>query len=733
MAKIISFEQAQGTTADGGLPKVPVFADRSTTQTTPEVPDDGQDFLTTFNDIATAYGTQITSGKRKPINYGAGAASAHVTGRAADFRTHGLSREQGDALIQDLKSRGFWVNDERDNWNTKNPKTGKQRGTGPHIHAEWRGDSLSSPLSGVEEPAMGAVDTSTGTKVISFEDAQGPVAAPARLPEPTTPDEPLKTSILDDAIDFVRGGTLWAAKSAIEAPEIAAKKFQEGWEFVRQRMQDKPDEFLGQKVEMRERTPDEIDRYLKDNPTAAPRGIHFSRESELNALREQLRFVPVVNEKGKPVPAAKEPGKGFWANVENPLKLLTEDSLPANIVETLANVPAEQGRKFIQARQVMQQEKILANPTKYSLAEVEQARQAVKERTDSQDLNIGRAWNDLRTAAKEDPGRFGATFANALIADPQMLLMPEGLGVRAVSTLKKVQQGSAAVAKAVQLGERVVDAASSNAALNLAIEGTAAASEGRELTAGEAKQSAILGAGIGGTLASLSAVFSKSASAIDNIRAGKVTADTLEQALRDVAADDVLTEQIVNDPTSLDSAVRERIEDQLGIRNLTDAEKKKWHSQRQRELKKVFEENSLEADYLGFKAEERITRRTQLAEEAVARRTAEETEAAKQAEVDKAYAENQAQRTARFATEYEQALAARDEAVAKQSSDLFDREERLKQVTAELDEQEIIEAAFDGDVPAIKRAMNSAAKRDSQLTRPKWQRGEVDPKLLARL
>lgn len=136
--KTFSFEEGLGT----GIK----FADR----TKPEAPsekilpgfntDGGDDILGRLQSIADTHGTRITSGYRNPINYGAGKKSAHGDRRAGDFRTKDMSREASDKLIEDLKSQGFWVNDERDNWQAINPKTGKQRGTGPHIHAEWRGE-----------------------------------------------------------------------------------------------------------------------------------------------------------------------------------------------------------------------------------------------------------------------------------------------------------------------------------------------------------------------------------------------------------------------------------------------------------------------------------------------------------------------------------------------------------------------------------------------------------------
>lgn len=80
-----------------------------------------------FADIAARNGSVVTSGQRPVIpGVGAGVNSQHPAGTAADFRTNDLSPEQVQALMNDLRSQGFEVIDERDNRN----------GRGPHIHAE---------------------------------------------------------------------------------------------------------------------------------------------------------------------------------------------------------------------------------------------------------------------------------------------------------------------------------------------------------------------------------------------------------------------------------------------------------------------------------------------------------------------------------------------------------------------------------------------------------------------
>lgn len=79
-----------------------------------------------FRRLAEMHATAITSMKRPVLKIGAGAASQHPKGTAADFSVQGMSRTQISALIADGKKAGFEVIDESDG----------KTGTGPHIHME---------------------------------------------------------------------------------------------------------------------------------------------------------------------------------------------------------------------------------------------------------------------------------------------------------------------------------------------------------------------------------------------------------------------------------------------------------------------------------------------------------------------------------------------------------------------------------------------------------------------
>lgn len=416
---------------------------------------------------------------------------------------------------------------------------------------------------------------------------------------------------------------------------------------------------------------------------------------------------------------------GFWANIRNPVALMTEESLPANFIEALSNAPERERQKFWDARKVMMQQNIVSNPERFPAVAVESAQRAIDQRAAKQDPSVREMWNQLISAAKEDPGKFGAELVNALVADPEMLLVPEGIGLRVIERTRKVGQN---LSRAQRVADRIIDAGTTGAALNLGMEAAAAESEGRELTGSDVAFSG----GAGFTLGGLSSLLTRGTVARRRISNREVNADTLEGIMRDVAQEDLAVEKVVNEDPAIPVDVRKRIEETLGIQNMSQAERKRWHAQRQRELAKTFADQSMEADYLSFKAEERISRASQLRQEAEARQAATAAEAQRAADFDKARAEDTRQRSQRFQQEYDDALKARDQAVQEQTESAWQQEENLRRITDDLDQAEILDAAFE-DVPAVRRAMNSAVRRDGNLARPKWQRGEVDPRLLARV
>lgn len=568
-------------------------------------------------------------------------------------------------------------------------------------------------------PVQNAPEQSGG---FSFEDLQG---APAQKAQPASAE----SGILENIIPVARRGLEMIDENAAAIADAGKRS----WEFIKQRISDKPGEYLGRPVKRLQLTAPQIAETVKG--MSAKDAEYVS--DILSSVRTADIRLPSPQEESARITARNTQAKsvrGFLDNLEAPAKLMLKDSLPANLWETVVNAPDIAYEKVQDATKIIQQYDIVRNPGKYPPQAVQAARRAIAQREVQQETGgIKETWRSLVQAAKEDPGGIAAQFVNTIVADPELLALPEGVGIKVAAGVKKVATGAEVANKVVKVADKVLDAASTNAALNLGIESAAAASEGRTLTAEEAKTSAVMGGAFGGTLAGLSGVLSRGASAVDNIRAGKVGEADLQKALQEAAAAEAIVSDVVETPNRFDPELRAKIEEGLGIQNLSDAEKKAWHTKRQRELTKTFREQSLDADYLNYVAEERINRRTQLAEDGEAREAAKAAEAAKQQEVERAYQESQLARTERFADEYEQALAAREDAKAGDEESAALAENQLRDVTRKLDEQDIMEAALEGDVPAIRNAMLRATQRDAKLARPKWQRGEASPEMLARI
>lgn len=516
--------------------------------------------------------------------------------------------------------------------------------------------------------------------------------------------------------------------------DVVIETAKKSWDFIKQRLSDRPGELQGQPI----RRLDMSDKQIADITKGMNAKDAETVSKTLAGARSTDIRIPTAQEESQRITAKNaqpQAIKGFLDNLDAPAKLMLQDSLPANLWEAATKAPDIAYEKVQDATKIIQQYDIVRNPDRFPPQAVQAARRAIAQREVEQEDSSGvrQTWDNLLKLAKEDPGGMAAQFVNAIVADPELLMAPEGIGVRLVSGAKKVATGAEVANKVVKIVDRVVDAASTNAALNLGIEAAAATSEGRTLTSGEAKSSATLGAVFGGTLAGLAGVIGKGAAAVDNIKAGKVGEADLQNALREAAEAEAVVDDVVNRPQTFDPNLRSKIEEGIGIANLSEAEKKAWHAKRQKELAKIFREQSLDADYYNYLADERITRRTQIAEDAEQRQAATAAEAARQREIEQAYEESQIARTQRFSDEYEAALDAREQANAGATEDAAIAENRLRDATKKLDEQEIMEAALDGDVPAIRNAMLRATQRDAKLARPKWQRGEVDQKLLTSL
>jgi RNA polymerase sigma-70 factor (ECF subfamily) len=577
-----------------------------------------------------------------------------------------------------------------------------------------RADDIRRLLEDPDAPVSAAsAKAAAGPKTFSFEEGYGPTLG-SKPPTPTQ-NKPVEAGWVGAATSFLGNSS--------EALQNAAKGT---FDFVWQRLKDGPDEYLGKKQVKVERSPQEIQNLLDQQNkhwySAVPKaGEEGFRQAHRYQVITQGDDTDLINQRKTATPEEKK--EGFFPNIKNIFQLLTTDSLPANFAETLAQAPEHARQNFWKARQVAMQENIVQHPEQFPEVAVQAAQGAINARRNSQPQSVRQMWDQLKGAAKEDPGRFAAQFANALIADPEMLLAPEGLGVKVIAGTRKIATGAETISKAAKIADRVIDAGSTGAALNMGMEATSKASEGQEVTGQDMGFAAATGFGIAGPLGG---IFGRGAAARERLKAGAVSKEDLEGFMRDAARDDIATEDVVNGNVSDD--VKKRIEDHLGISHMSDTEKRAWHNKRQKELNKTFADESQEADYHKFKAEERILRTQQLAEDAAAKQQAE----ARSASVESAYVAHREEIRAQYEDDWQKALAARDQAANAQDHSEALHENTLRDATSRLDEQEIIDAAYQG-APQVRDAMLRSAQRDAKLRVPKWQRGEVDPKLIARL
>lgn len=426
--------------------------------------------------------------------------------------------------------------------------------------------------------------------------------------------------------------------------------------------------------------------------------------------------------------------KGFINNLENPLKLLLDDSLPANVASYYANLPELARAKFDEARRFSQQENIVANPGKFPAVSVQAAQRAIEERAEKQDPKISEIWQGLKQAAKEDPGKFGATFVNAMMADPYMLAAPIGMGVKPIQAAKTLATGASKVGKVAQVADKILDAGATAGILNAGITAGEGLANAGEINKKDVAFSAAMGAAIGGLLGPIFMRGARAKGILADTDAAKL-AGTYEEALRDAARADIEAEAVARsaiDPaTGKPTAAQQRINEMLGIRNKADQEK--FIKDYRKQVKDTFASESDYADYLGFKAQERIDRSSTLAAEAAERAEAREVSALRELTADAAYTQAQAAKVAGWRESFDAAVSARDADKAAELEAAFNWNDADKVVLAKMDVDEAMDAAWTGEVPAIKRALNKVSGRDKVLGTPKWQRGEADPKLMARL
>lgn len=626
------------------------------------------DHIGTFKTLAAEFGATITSTVRTPERnrrVGGVSNSQHVKGTAGDFV---VPDDQADAFMAQARKLGYQVVDERK----------RTKGTGPHIHLELppgakMAANIIAQADEAEDGGGGMADTDVGMQAkatsFSLEDAYG-----AAVQVPQNAPKPEDGEWYDPAIN--------AAKRSFS------------------HLQNRLLTDLGQ-------IPVDDPRYSPTKGAPDP----FAERRRIQAAKD--------------APAPGPDLKGFIANLENPLKLLTEDSLPANFLEAAAGANDNNRHAFMEARKVTQQEQIVANPDKYPAVSVAAAQRAIDARTAKQDPGIKGMWDSLKQAATEDPGKFGAQLVNALMADPEMLLVPVGLGAKPIQTGRALATGATTTSRTIQLADKILDAGALGASLNTVIEGVDQLASGTHLSAEELQFAAVSGAVIGGPLG---AIFSRGARAkILDPEAAKLKG-VYDDLLKDQAKYDLEIESVARgeiDPR-IPTAAQTRINEMLGITSKTDREK--WIQQRRKEIKETFTNDSDYADYLSYLAEERMQRRAVNAE-----RYAADAAARRSSQVEAAFAEREAARLRSFSEGYDNALRAADEAEIGKLQEIAQTENINFDALRKIDYEDALELAFDKDVPAVRNALNRASRRDAGIRQPKWQRGEADPATLARI
>lgn len=409
----------------------------------------------------------------------------------------------------------------------------------------------------------------------------------------------------------------------------------------------------------------------------------------------------------------------------NPIENFLQGNIVADLLKGEAREPIRERQRVEKIRERLQNEDIIENPSKYPRSAVIAAQQAIDVEDAEKDKGVAEAWSQLKKAAVEDPARMVGVLGKALTEDPEMLFLPQGLGLK---TARTGQKATTFAQRATGVAANIAKVGTAEAALNLGIEAAQARAEGRELTPGELAVSGGAGFVLGGLLGGLQRG-TKARSILKN------DPSKLEQILNDAAAETTALDGLekgIKDFDFRSENTKNAIERVTGVRFESEIDLQQYIKTTRDEWRKLFASRDLNGQFQKALAEERVQRIASLWEsqkqqvrDPLNQQRADEVRSLRTAEVA-------AERAQRLSREYDAALAARDAADAADVEGAARLEDDLRNITTQVDEDEIINSAYES-TNAVKRAMNNAVRRDSQLARPKWQRGDVNPKLLTRL
>lgn len=473
---------------------------------------------------------------------------------------------------------------------------------------------------------------------------------------------------------------------------------------------------------------------LQENPEDAhmlPR-----RLAHLRPKADDSNFAPANTFKGVM--------QRFVANHRNPIELMLQESIPADLVTGLFTLPELERKKFDQARSISKAFDITSSPEQYSEEDLEEATAHINEWKRSVDPSVAAAWDQLWQAAKEDPAAVLTGFSEALWADPYMAAAPAGSGlikpIRAAQAARKI--GAPTIAgRAGKIADRILDGSITTAGINVAAGMADNFSEFGKVNDEEVKLNAAIGAVTGGLLGPL---FMRSARAKTKSIDAHKAQGTLDEALRDMAKAEVELEDLAKQAGQTDeefrliesalnkeesrkrAAANRRISELLGIRSEKDTAA--WLKQRRKEVKDWFGENAEYADYQRMMAEARLEKVEALRAEAEARL---------RGRAEAAYGttpETPEARSLRLAEEFEAAVAARNAAEEAGELDAAVKADEAWEAARRLNAEEMYYAQLSQDAPTIRQTEAKIARRNDALGRHRRKRGELgaaDPKVLA--
>ena len=657
-----------------------------------------------YKSFAEELGFNLSSTIRPVIKAGAGSKSQHPKGTAADYSVKGKSRKDIDALIDRGRAAGYEVIDE---------STGKT-GTGPHIHMELPRNARLAADDNSDNPTVGGMaDTDRnkqaagGTKVISMNEAFGAMAPKG----PPLPDDEGFFSNAGNAIADVAKRGFAAVMEEVKNPSRGqfVKRTQEEIDYIKAQ-EDKDLGFLTKLV------PDR----MRNNSLKNTRGM--STEEELGRVQEQIAKDDAEAE-ARGSDADVPWWQQFIETVGNPIDAILNESIPANVLKGISRAPAMERERYNTVRQVLQEQNIVDNPSKFPASAVEAAQKGIDTRAEKQDPTIRATWDALKQAATESPTRFAGQLTRALLADPYMVAAPLGMGAKPIQLVA----GARTLGKLAQTADKVIDGAITGASLNVGIEAAHQMANMSTVSSGEVKFAAIAGGLMSG---GSSLIFSRGVRAKAMSKEARDLNGKLDEALlRDEAAYEVTIESAVKEAPDprVPTEMQQKINDMLGITSKTD--RAKWIEARRKEVKASFKTDSDYADYLSFLAEERVTQAGAWAARQAEKAAEVEVASTRSAAFDAA----ESAKLQNFSENFDKAINARDDAEIAKLQEIAQAEDIQLDAVAKMDMNEAFEATLSKDTPAIARALNRAAKRDAATRTPKWQRGEVDPVLLTRI